>query len=293
MSDKDKPPSYRRRLAQLFRGAVLKGVDITFAEKFHSLADELFEFDTDFDEEIIPLIGKMLVSSTKNAHDIMVPRSRITSLKASMSREEVFRTIRDSRHSRYPIIGDNPDSIIGILHVRDLLASVLNEDCNEDFSLENLRRDIKKVPQDHGIVALLSEFKSESTHLALVENEYAQIVGLVTMEDVFEQFFGEIQDEHDEGEEAEELIDHDNGGALGSSDGHSDISADLTIDEFNEKFTAALSNDHNNTIGGYLSTKLGHVPVVGEKTKEGNIRFQVLEASDRRIIKVRVKRKEQ
>ena len=293
MSDKDKPPSVRRRLANLFRGAVLKGVDITFADKFHSLADELFEFDTDFDEEVIPLIGNMLERSKKNAHDIMVPLSRVKSLNASMSREEVFRTIRETRHSRYPILGASPDSIVGILHVRDLLASVLNEDSKEDFNLEALRRDINVVPQDQGIVALLSHFRRESAHLAIVEDEYSQFVGLVTMEDVFEQFFGEIQDEHDEGEEAEVLIDHDNGGALHSGNGHSDVSADLSIDEFNEKFEASLSNDQNNTIGGYLATKLGHVPVVGEKTKEGELRFEVLEANERRITKVRVKRKEQ
>ena len=127
-------------------------------------------------------------------------------------------------------------------------------------------------------------------HLAVVENEYAQIVGLVTMEDVFEQFFGEIQDEHDHGEEAVSLMEHDNGGAKPEHNGHSDVSADLSIDEFNEYFETTLSNDLNNTIGGYLATKFGHVPVTGEKTKEGDVRFEVLEATERRIVKIRVTR---
>lgn len=292
MSDKDKPPSYKQRIAQLLRGAVRKGVDITFEEKYQELVEALFALDPDFDEEIVPLIVTMLGTTAKNAHDIMVPRSRMKSLTAGMSRDQVFKSIRDTRHSRYPIIGENPDSIVGVVHVRDLFVYALNDESDQKFNLEELQRDIKVVPQDKSIIGLLAEFKEENVHLAFVENEYAEIVGLVTMEDVFEQFFGEILDEHDEGEEVDLLINHDNGGALVEGNGHSDISADLSIDEFNETFNVSLSNDHNNTIGGFMSTKLGHVPVVGEKTKAGEITFEVLEANERRIMKVRVKRTE-
>ncbi len=281
---------HSKRWKNLFRGAARKVVDMTFEQKFRNLADEVFEVDNDFDQEVIPLIGNLLESSTKNAHDIMVPRSRVVSLSRNMSREDVIRVIKKEGHSRYPIQGDDPDSIVGLLHAKDLLTSILKEDSAENFDIDALRREVKIVAQDQSIVALLEDFRRDQVHLAVVENEYAQIVGLVTMEDVFEQFFGEIQDEHDQGEEATSLMEHDNGGAKPEQNGHSDVSADLTVDEFNEFFETGLSNDMNNTIGGYLATKFGHVPVKGEKTKEGDVRFEVLEATDRRIVKIRVTR---
>lgn len=290
MSEGEKRVPYSKRVRNLFRGAVRKGVDLTFERKFRGLVDEVFEIGNDFDQEVIPLIGNLLETSTKNAHDIMVPRSRVVSLSNGMSLEHVLEVIKETGHSRYPYTGDDPDTVNGLVYVKDLLASLPGGNCVGEFDISALRRDIKRVPQDQGIVALLEEFRRERVHLAVVENEYAQIVGLVTMEDVFEQFFGEIQDEHDRGEEAVSLMEHDNGGARPEQNGHSDVSADLSIDEFNEFFETDLSNDQNNTIGGYLATKLGHVPVTGEKTKEGDVRFEVLEATERRIVKIRVTR---
>ena len=290
MSESEQRIPYSKRVRNLFRGAVRKGVDLTFEQKFRNLADEVFAFDNDFDQEVIPLIGNLLESSTKNAHDIMVPRSRVISLSKDMSLEAVLDVIKETGHSRYPLQGDDPDSVIGLVYVKDLLASLPKGDCAGGFNMGALRRDVKVVPQDQSIVALLEEFRRERVHLAVVENEYAQIVGLATMEDIFEQFFGEIQDEHDYGEEAVSLMEHDNGGAKPERNGHSDVSADLSIDEFNEFFETDLSNDQNNTIGGYLATKLGHVPVMGEKTREGDVRFEVLEATERRIVKIRVTR---
>ena len=274
----------------LFRGAVVKGVNLTFEQKFRNLADELFEFEQDFDEEVIPFMQQFLQSSTKNAHDIMVPRSRVISVSRDMSRSDILKVMIDTGHSRYPIQGGDVDSVEGLLYAKDLLASVLQGNKESDFNIDDLVRHVKTVPQDQSIVSLLHEFKREQVHMAVVENEYRQIVGLVTMEDVFEQFFGEIQDEHDRGEETVSLIEENNGGATHTENGHTDVIADLSIDEFNEHFDAALSNDQNNTIGGYISTKLGHVPVTGEKTKEGDFRFEVLEATSRRITKVRVTR---
>ena len=290
MSESEQRTSYVKRVRNLFRGAVRKGVDLTFERKFRSLVDEVFEVGNDFDQEVVPLIGNLLETSTKNAHDIMVPLSRVVSLSKDMSLEDVLDVIKASGHSRYPLIGDEPGSMIGLVYVKDLLASLPAGNSDGSFDINALRRDVKVVPQDQGIVALLEEFRRERVHLAVVENEYAQIVGLVTMEDVFEEFFGDIQDEHDHGDEADSLMVHDNGGAKPEQNGHSDVSADLSIDEFNTFFETNLSNDLNNTIGGYLATKFGHVPVTGEKTKEGDVRFEVLEATERRIVKIRVTR---
>lgn len=290
MSDiADKTP-VGTRWRNLFRGAVRKGVDLTFEQKFRNLADSLFEFDQDFDQEILPFITMLLESSTKNAHDIMVPRSRVVTVSRNMSRADILQVMRDTGHSRYPIQGDDVDSVLGLLYAKDFLVSVSNGDGAKEFNIDALRREVKVVPQDQSIVSLLSDFQRDHVHLAVVENEYSQIVGLVTMEDVFEQFFGEIHDEHDFGEAVEQLIEVDDGGPDPENNGHTDVSADLSIDEFNDHFESNLSNDQNNTIGGYLSTKLGHVPVVGEKTKEGSFRFEVLEASERRIVKIRVTR---
>ena len=290
MSEIGKRTPYRRRWRNLFRGAVRKGVNLTFEQKFRNLATELFEFENDFDQEVIPFISLFLESSTKNAHDIMVPRSRVVSVSRNMSRADIVAVMIKTGHSRYPIQGNDIDSVMGLLYAKDLLMSVLTDTNECEFNIEALRRDVKVVPQDQSIVSLLHEFKREHVHMSMVENEYRHIVGLVTMEDVFEQFFGEIQDEHDKGEETDALIEEDNGGATHKHNGHTDVSADLSIDEFNEHFTAGLSNDKNNTIGGYLVTKFGHVPVTGEKTKEGDFRFKVLEATDRRIVKIRVTR---
>ncbi|MYD42335.1 MAG: CBS domain-containing protein [Gammaproteobacteria bacterium] len=290
MSDAAERPRGGKGWRHLVRGAVRKGVDLSFEEKFKILMDSVFTFDQDFDEEAVPFITTLLESSTKNAHDIMVPRSRVVTVSRDMSLEKVVGIIKETGHSRYPIQGHNVDSVLGLLHAKDLLATLISGDNGSFFDVAELRRDAKVVPQDQSIVSLLREFQRDRVHLAVVENEYSQIVGLVTMEDIFEQFFGEIHDEHDMGEAVEDLIQEEDGGASPHDNGHTDVSADLSIDEFNEHFDSSLSNDQNNTIGGYLSTKLGHVPVVGEKTKDGDIRFEVLEATERRIVKIRVKR---
>ena len=273
----------------MVKGAVRRGVNLTVEQKLRVILDELFEYEGDYDGEVAQFFDSFLESSNKNAHDIMIPRSRMMCITPQMSVDDIIKSVKDTGHSRYPIQGDTSDSVIGLMHVKDLLTKFSNGNA-ENFSITDIKRDVQLVPQDMSIISLLKELQRTHIHMAVVVDEFGGVVGLVTMEDVFEQFFGEIQDEHDKGEEAGLLIETDGTQPDPKKNGETTVKADLSIDEFNEHFGSSLSNNQNNTIGGYVLTKLGHVPVKGEKTRADDLLIEIVEASPRRIEKISVTR---
>ena len=289
MSENTDAKRYRDRISKFFKGAVRRGVNLTVEQRFRVIVQELFEYEGEYDPEIVQFFDHFLASSSKNAHDIMVPRSRMVSVSASMSLQKIVEIIKETGHSRYPILGDSPEAIVGVLHAKDLFTK-FGDDDEQVFDIESVRREVQTVPQDQSIISLLQEFKHSHMHIAVVEDEFGDVVGVVTMEDVFEQFFGEIQDEHDRGKEAELLIESDGANRSETSNGETTVKADLSIDEFNEHFGSSLSNDQSNTIGGYVVTKLGHVPQKGEKTRADDLLIEIVEASARRIERISVLR---
>ncbi len=213
------------------------------------------------------------------ARDIMVPRSHMQVLKADASLEEFLPQIIQSGHSRYPVIGENPDDVVGILLAKDLLPQIL-EGRQEDFSLESLMGPASVVPESKRLNVLLREFRENRNHMAIVIDEYGGVAGLVTIEDVLEEIVGEIEDETDLETDAfiRELAD---GGYL--------VRALTPIDDFNEQFGTDFSDDEFDTIGGLVMQQFGHLPGRSETTTIEGFEFKVLNANQRMIHSLRVR----
>lgn len=223
--------------------------------------------------------GVMQVSEMK-VRDIMIPRSQMTVLERDASFDEMLPVVVESAHSRFPVIGENKDEVVGMLLAKDLLPYSSAEK-RERFNVRELLRPAVFVPESKRLDVLLKEFRSSRNHMAIVVDEYGGVAGLVTIEDVLEQIVGEIEDEHDFDEDM--LI-------LKLSETESTLKALTPIDAVNEYFGTNFSDEEFDTIGGLILNKLGHVPARGETITLGNLSFRVMRADRRRIHLLRVTR---
>ena len=221
--------------------------------------------------------GAMQVSDMQ-ARDIMVPRSQMVYIKADAALEEILPHIISSAHSRYPVIGESPDDILGILLAKDLLPQILMTD-NNNFRIGDLLRSTMVVPESKRLNVLLREFRENRNHMAIVIDEYGGVAGLVTIEDVLEEIVGEIEDETDE--KADRFI-H-------MIDDHEYMVKALTpIDEFNAYFGCRLSDEEFDTIGGLVIQAFGHMPARHEITTIDGFKFEVVKADQRKIYSLRM-----
>lgn len=222
--------------------------------------------------------GAMQVADLQ-ARDIMVPRSQMQVIKAELSLSEILPQVIESAHSRYPVIGDSPDDVLGILLVKDLLPQILEPD-GEDFDVVKLLRPGVVVPESKRLNVLLREFRQNRNHMAIVIDEYGGVAGLVTIEDVLEEIVGEIEDETDL--EVDTFI-----RKLGSGDYI--VRALTPIDDFNEEFDVEFSDDEFDTIGGLVMQQFGHLPSHNESTVIDGLEFKVVNADQRKIHSLRVR----
>lgn len=225
--------------------------------------------------EIANIVEGAITFSTIHARDIMIPRGRCTFLNISDHQEEVLEVVVDSGHSRFPVLGDSVDDVKGVLHARDLISLLQYPAAEKDW--QDCIRKAVVIPGNKPLYALLEEFRITRNHMAVIIDEYSHIEGLVTIEDVLEQIVGDIVDEHDKD-------DHDTDNLIKTRDRvNYDISALISIDEFNQYFKTDLTHDEYETIGGMIIYNLGHLPTVGEKVTLGHMIFEVKEADERRI----------
>lgn len=223
--------------------------------------------------------GAMQVSDMQ-ARDIMIPRSQMIVIKAEATLEELLPQITEAAHSRYPVIDDNPDDILGILLAKDLLPQILNPDRN-DFKIQDLLRPTMVVPESKRLNVLLREFRENRNHMAIVIDEYGGVAGLVTIEDVLEEIVGEIEDETDA--QTDRHIRQ-----LGADDYL--VKALSPISEFNAYFECEFSAEEFDTIGGLVIHAFGHMPVRNEVTKIEQYEFKVINADQRKILSLRVRK---
>ena len=214
--------------------------------------------------------GVMRVSETQ-VRDVMIPRAQMVVLEHDWSLERLIAEIVESGHSRLPVIDESKDNVIGILIVKDLLAHAF--DRREDFDLRALLRPAKFIPESKRLNILLKEFRSSRLHMAIVVDEYGGVAGLITIEDVLEEIVGEIDDEHDV----------DDGASIRMQGDTFLIKALTPVEEFNEHFKAALSDERADTLGGLVMMELGRLPKNGEAVDLGQFHFRVLRADNRRI----------
>lgn len=207
--------------------------------------------------------------------EIMIPRSQMVTVKGSQEPKSFLQEIIDSAHSRFPVIGDSQDDVIGVLLAKDLLPLALNNDLNWNRIREILRPPTF-VPESKRLNQLLKEFKENRNHMAIVVDEYGGTAGLITIEDVLEQIVGEIEDEHDFDEETN-IKPH--------GDGSWAVKAVTSVEDFNEFFGTEMDQQEFDTIGGIVLKEFGHLPRRGEATSFHGFTFTIANA-DNRVIRL-------
>jgi len=247
--------------------------------------DELLDIIKDaannhlLDQEALSIIEGALDVSSLQAREIMIPRSQIIAIRMDDTPQEFLPLVIESGHSRFPVIGETIDEIKGILLAKDLLPLALNG--TENFNLETILRPANVVPESKRVNILLREFRENRYHMALVMDEYGGISGLLTIEDILEEIVGDIEDETDEDDETDNFIKR-------VSDNDYIIKALTPIEEFNKFFSAELSEEDFDTIGGILMQEFGHIPKRNEVAIIDEYQFRVLYADNRQIHLVRL-----
>src|SRR6056300_1556944 len=230
------------------------------------------------DRDAYTIIEGAMQVADLHARDIMIPRAQMEVVKEDATLAELLPQIIESAHSRYPVVGDNNDQVLGILLAKDLLPRLLAEE-QESFSVTELMRQCFVVPESKRLNVLLREFRQNRNHMAIVIDEYGGVAGLVTIEDVLEEIVGEIEDETDtaEGRNIRKV-----------SDSEYFVQAQTPIEDFNDHFNVELSDEEFDTIGGLVVNAFGHVPARNDTTTFDGFEFRVVNADQRRLLSLRV-----
>jgi len=218
------------------------------------------------------LEGALAVSDMQVA-DVMVPRGQMVSLPISAEFIDVMKQVVESGHSRFPVHGDDKDEILGILLAKDLLRGVVVE--HGPANVRELLRPAVLIPASKRLNVLLKEFRLSRNHMAIVVDEHGGVAGLVTIEDVLEEIVGEIDDEHDDADQASLIA--------AQADGQFLVDALTPVADFNEQFGADFAEDEYDTIGGLITAAIGHLPEAGEELVMSRFHFRVGRADRRRI----------
>ncbi|MFF2841685.1 hemolysin family protein [Paenarthrobacter sp. NPDC057981] len=230
-------------------------------EEFREFVDRAAESDMIEDNEA-ELIHSVFDFGDTLVRSVMVPRTDIVSIGTGADLETAMGLFLRSGYSRIPVIGENTDQIRGILYLKDVAAAMhRGEPGLQPHDVDSLARDVRYVPESKLVSDLLRELQQESTHVAIVIDEYGGTAGLVTLEDLIEEIVGEIVDEYDAA--AEEAVD------LG--DGQYRVSARMSIDDLGELFDIELDDDEVDTVGGLLAKALGQVPIVGSSVEVNGV----------------------
>jgi magnesium and cobalt transporter len=231
------------------------------------------------DAEALPMLEGVLEVSDLQVRDIMVPRAQMVFVRRDDPASRILPTVVESGHSRFPVMDEDRDDIVGILLAKDLLRLVSSE-ARERFDIREFMRPAVFVPESKRLNVLLREFRGSRNHMAIVVDEYGGVAGLVTIEDVIEQIVGEIDDEFDVEDdqnirkEGERLF---------------LVRGVTRIEEFNEYFSAHLSEGEGfETVAGLLMKQLGRLPRRGESASIDGFEFRVMRADRRRIDALRV-----
>ncbi|MES2606663.1 MAG: transporter associated domain-containing protein, partial [Pseudomonadota bacterium] len=225
------------------------------------------------DNDALSIIEGALQVSDMQVRDIMVPRSQVVTVNAADSPQDILPVVIEAQHSRFPVIGESLDEVLGVLLAKDLLPLALDKE-QRKFDIKDVMRPATYVPESKRLNVLLKEFRENRNHMAIVIDEYGDLAGLCTIEDVLEQIVGEIEDEHDIEEEA----------FIKQLDNNSfTVKALTSVEEFNEQIGASFSTEEFDTIGGVVLSKFGHIPQRDESVVIGKFTFRVLNADNRQI----------
>ena len=224
------------------------------------------------DADALSMIEGVLSVSETTVRDIMIPRAQMDCVSIDDEPPDFLPLILETKHSRFPVIGESKDDVIGILLAKELLNYYARP---EGFVLRDTLRPAVFVPESKRLNVLLREFRANRNHIAIVVDEYGGVSGLVTIEDVLEQIVGDIEDEYDFDEASDNI--------LPEPGGRYRVKALTQIADFNAAFGARLSDETADTVGGLVIAHLGRLPKRGESVAIEGLRFQVLRADSRRV----------
>ncbi|CAM8382669.1 CorC Putative Mg2+ and Co2+ transporter CorC [Candidatus Methylopumilus universalis] len=226
------------------------------------------------DADSLSMIEGVLQVSEMQVRDIMIPRSQMDVIDISHPPEKFIPFVMETAHSRFPVIEDDKNDVIGILLAKDLLKYY----AGDDFEIRDMLRPAVFIPESKRLNVLLKEFRGSRNHIAIVVDEYGGVSGMVTIEDVLEQIVGEIEDEFDFDETEDNIIQDKNG--------HYRVKASTEIEDFNEYFNVSFSNDEFSTIGGLIIQAFGHLPKRDEKIIFQGFKITILRADSRKLYSV-------
>ena len=224
------------------------------------------------DADALSIIEGAMTVSEMQVRDIMIPRAQMDVIDINEPIEQFISVVISTAHSRFPVIGENRDDVIGVLLAKDLLRHYAGE---EEFNVREMLRPAIFAPESKRLNVLLREFRASRNHMAIVVDEYGGVAGLVTIEDVLEQIVGEIEDEYDFDEASDNII-------LESS-GRYRVKALTQIADFNAAFGTTFGDEDYDTVGGLVIAHLGRLPKRGETISLEGLRIQVLRADSRRV----------
>ena len=231
------------------------------------------------DADALSIIEGALQVSEMTVRDIMIPRAQMDVVSIEDEPAQFIPFVLETRHSRFPVIGENKADVVGILLAKELLNYYANP---ESFELHDTLRPVVFVPESKRLNVLLRDFRANRNHIAIVVDEYGGVSGLVTIEDVLEQIVGDIEDEYDF-DEAEDNI-------IAEANGRYRVKAQTEIAAFNEKFGSDLSDEEFDTVGGLVLKAFGRLPKRGETTTVDKFRFRVVRADSRRLYTLQVEK---
>ena len=236
------------------------------------------EQDRVLDADALSIIEGALQVSSMQVRDIMIPRSQVVTVAAKLPAKDIIRLVIEASHSRFPVVGDNVDNVMGILLAKDLLPLSLG-DSKEKFDIKDVVRPATFVPESKRLNVLLKEFRETRHHMAIVIDEYGSVSGAVTIEDVLEQIVGEIEDEYDVDDESYiKKFDEEN----------YIVKAITPVDNFNEYFKTDFSDQEFTTVGGLVLQQFGRIPERDETVNIGPFLVTILNADSRQIKLIKV-----
>jgi magnesium and cobalt transporter len=229
------------------------------------------------DADALSMIEGVLQVSEMTVRDIMIPRAQMDVVSIDDDPEDFLPLVLETKHSRFPVIGENKDDVVGILLAKELLNFYRTPD---SFSLRETLRPAVFVPESKRLNVLLRDFRANRNHIAIVVDEYGGVSGLVTIEDVLEQIVGDIEDEYDFDESEDNII--------AESGGRFRVKAQTEIADFNAHFGADFADDEFDTVGGLVLQAFGRLPKRGETATIGDFLFRVVRADSRRLYTLQV-----
>jgi magnesium and cobalt transporter len=243
------------------------------SERRQELIETLREAQAEglIDADALSMIEGVFQVGQLCARDILVPRAQIDWLDINQPIADLMKNAIEAAHSRFPVFEGTRDNVIGILLAKDLLRHATEK----DFQIRDWLRPAVFIPESKRLSVLLRDFKDNRNHLAIVVDEYGGVAGIITIEDVLEQIVGDIEDEHDIDEEADNIIALDNGAIR--------VKGITELDQFNQTIGTRFAIEDIDTVAGLVIQHLGRVPKVGERITIDGIEFEVQRADPRQI----------